>query len=356
MYNPTQKQKILNYLKKHTQAETCRVFDIRPDTLKYWQNNEYKEKTQQKQRSKYSKEDKRKYEKGNAEAQRISAQIKRAIKRVPAISYSKEEIEQELLSIQQRIGSLQGISNSNKTILTYQQHFYEKERQLFADVKIARKIIKNRAKYLFKEPKYLTDQEILRGFKISGEYYGFSHFAPEWFKWFAETTKATSILDPCGGWGHRLLGTINSGIKTYIYNDFDARTHQGCANIYTDWSEYFDSQILLHNQRAEHLDVSNMEYDSIFTCPPYFNKETYNDKTFKDFEDFSNWWRSVINNILKSSVNHIGIVIDPENNDCISEPILQQGYKLDGSFPIKVKKSHFTTGTVKDNVLIYSKL
>ena len=104
MYNPTQKQKIITYLKKHTQAETCRVFDIRPDTLKYWQNDEYKEKTQQKQRSKYTKEDKRKYEKGNTEAQRISAQIKRAIKRNKGdnrINPKKENKKSKILIIKQ---------------------------------------------------------------------------------------------------------------------------------------------------------------------------------------------------------------------------------------------------------------
>lgn len=357
MYNKTQKQKILTFLKTHTQAETCRTFGVRPDTLKYWQNAQYKDMVKQRESNKYqsAQPTKRSYTRGNAEAQRLNAQISRAIKRVPEIHCDPKDIERELKNLENKEGSLDAVACANNTILTYQQHFYEKERELFSDPKIARRLIKNRQKYLFKEPKDLTDREILRGFKISGEFYGFSHFAPQWFKWFIEKTNSKSVLDPCGGWGHRMLGTIGTNLENYIYNDFDKRTYEGCAQIYQDWKHLFKTQANFFNERAEHLEVINLKYDSIFTCPPYFNKEKYNNTEFNDYEDFKQWWQRVIFNIVKKEVLNIGIVIDAENVEAISLPIISSGFELKERVAIKPKKSHFTNGSEKDIMLIFSR-
>lgn len=355
MYRQAAKDKIISYLKNHSVVETCARFNVSYDTIKYWTDEKFQKTVQEKHRNKYQPvgESKRKYTKGNAEAQRLDAQIKRAISKVPRVQYSNIEIKMELKNISKKKGSLEAVVFNNKAILTYQQHFYDKERELFADPKIARKIIKNRSKYLEKEPKDVTPQEILRGFKISGEHYGYSHFAPEWFKWFIEKTETKAVLDPCGGWGHRLLGTISTGIERYIYNDFDPRTFNGCVNLHRDWKDYFQHEVCFYNERAECLNVSDLKYDSIFTCPPYFDKETYNNKTFKNVEDFKNWWKNVINNVTKRSVTNIGIVIDKENSKFISQPIIKKGFQLVEELPIKSKKSHFTTDNTKDYMLLF---
>lgn len=357
MYNKLQKQRILTFRKTHTQVETCRVFGVRPDTLKYWQNDEYKENVKQREAAKYlsTSSTKRTYTRGNAEAQRIDAQISRAIKKVPKVLCTNTDIEKELKSLENKHGSLDAVSNNNDTILHYQQHFYEKERELFSDSRIARRLIKNRQKYLFKEPKDLTDREILRGFKISGEFYGFSHFAPQWFKWFIKRTNCRAVLDPCGGWGHRMTGTIGTTLETYIYNDFDKRTYEGCKLIHEDWSHVFKTQMQFLNQRSEKLSVECLTYDSIFTCPPYFDKETYNNTKFKDYDDFKQWWQSVIFNITKDGVENIGIIIDSENIEAISLPIIDKGFRLIERAPIKPKKSHFTSGSEKDIMLLFEK-
>jgi hypothetical protein len=356
-YTLSQKQNILLFLKTHTQAETCRTFNIRPDTLKYWQDPLYKQKVQERECSKYSSNNtKRRYTKGNAEKQRISAQITRASKRIPKVVCNSYSIKKEFDRLYLKEGALDSVSMSSDIILTYQQHFYDEERRQFSDTKIAKKLIKNRAKYLFKEPKDITDRELLRGFKISGLHHGYSHFSPQWFKWFIENHSGKSILDPCGGWGHRMLGTIGTKLEQYIYNDFDVRTYSGCKNILNDWSSRFKTKISLFNCRAELLDVSNLEYDTIFTCPPYFNKEMYNNKSFINYEDFRIWWENCINNILKISVNTVGIVIDPINKETISSPIQQSGLELTEQHTIKTNKSHFASSEPKETLLIFKRL
>ena len=354
-YTLSQKQNILSFLKTHSQAETCRTFDIRPDTLKYWQDPLYKQKVQERECLKYSNKLKRSYVKGNTERQRISAQVARASKKVPKVICTPYAIKKEFDRLYLKEGALDSVSMSSDIILTYQQHFYEEERKQFEDLIIAKKLIKNRAKYLFKEPKDITDRELLRGFKISGQHHGYSHFSPQWFKWFIENYSGKSILDPCGGWGHRMLGTIGTKLEQYIYNDFDTRTYKGCKDILSDWTTYFSSSVSLFNQRAELLDVSCLEYDTIFTCPPYFNKETYNYTSFTNYEDFRTWWANCINNILKESVDVVGIAIDPINKEAISSPIEQKGLKLIKESAIRTKKSHFASSGPKETLLIFKR-
>jgi hypothetical protein len=354
-YTSSQKQSILSFLKTHSQAETCRTFNIRPDTLKYWQDPLYKQKVQERECSKYSKESKRSYVRGNTERQRISAQITRASKRIPKVVCNSYSIKKEFDRLYLKEGALDSVSMSSDIILTYQQHFYDEERKQFEDIKIAKKLIKNRAKYLFKEPKDITDRELLRGFKISGQHHGYSHFSPQWFKWFIENHSGKSILDPCGGWGHRMLGTVGTKLEQYIYNDFDPRTYKGCKDIINDWATYFSSSISLFNQRAELLDVSTLKYDTIFTCPPYFNKEIYNDTSFTNYEDFRTWWTDCIYNILKESVNVVGIVIDPINKETISSPIEQKGLKLVDELAIRTNKSHFASSEPKETLLLFKR-
>ena len=50
----------------------------------------------------------------------------------------------------------------------------------------------------------------------------------------------------------------------------------------------------------------------------------------------------------------IGIVIDQENIEIVKEPILKNKFILKEIVDIKSKQSHFTTGTTKDFMLLFS--
>ncbi|MBW2986724.1 very short patch repair endonuclease, partial [Candidatus Woesearchaeota archaeon] len=134
---------------------------------------------------------------------------------------SQDRLNSEMNNIFLKPGCFDGIPQQNRIVLMYQPHFYEREKELWKDEKIRKKLIENRCKYLNKSENELTNNELLRGFKISGIVYGYSQFSPLWIKAFIEKYNVTSIYDPCAGWGHRLLGA--SKIK-YIANDIDERT------------------------------------------------------------------------------------------------------------------------------------
>jgi hypothetical protein len=256
-------------------------------------------------------------------------------------AYPKNELDKEFQIIQKRGGTLNCPACHNKIILTYQKHFYETERKMFQDPKIREFLLKNRQKYLFKDIELLTPQEVLRGFRISGLHKGFSHFSPLWFKYFIQKYNPKIVYDPCGGWGQRLLGAHL--LDQYIYNDLDSRTVEACKLINKDFLPLKkEENAIFYNQRAE-IFTPEEEYDTVFSCPPYYNKETYMDKTFKNLKDFTDWFAQVAKTSTKDfNINSVGIVMGDAYGEIIKKPFLENGYSLLEESGIFSLKDHFS--------------
>ncbi len=248
--------------------------------------------------------------------------------------YNKESIQKELKKIKNNPGNFLKLPNTNKIVLTYQPHFYEKEKELFSlNPIIRRKLIENRCNFLDKEENELTDKEILRGFKISGIYYGFSHFSPFWIKAFIEKYNIKSIYDPCGGWGHRLLGAYN--IK-YIYNDINIKTFNGVNNIIRDFN--IQNKITYNNDSS--LFTPEEDYECVFTCPPYYNTEVY-EKPFLSFKEYIYWWHKTINKSLKKPVKYFVFVIDNKLKEYLKICCIDKHMIFVEEIKLGRKKSHF---------------
>lgn len=92
---------------------------------------------------------------------------------------------------------------------------------------------------------------------------------------------AKRVLDPCTGWGGRMLGTLAAAEDTYYCGcEPDENTCNGLMNILSDecipgdvtkradiWNDPIEK--LLPNLQKEE------KYDMILTSPPYFNLELY---------------------------------------------------------------------------------
>jgi len=223
-------------------------------------------------------------------------------------TYTIAQQKREFELLEPKIGDINSKQSSNRIVLSNQPHYYEIEKNMWKDNKNGLRgyIVNNRKQHLdkYKNEYELTDKDILRGFKISGKHIGFTHFNPLWARWYVERYNIDSIYDPCGGWGHRLLGL--SKISKYIYNDFDQRTVDGCKQI--------TALLGITNTTFYCKDSSSFTpaetYDSVFTCPPYYNTETYNNKTFKSKDDYYNWWDKTVKCSLKPTVKFFSYVIN----------------------------------------------
>lgn len=198
------------------------------------------------------------------------------------------------------------VSRKNEIIKYFQQNtFFKTEKDIWKNDQLKRnRLIQNRIKYLYKEESELTVDDILTGFKKSGLYYGYSHFNPLWFKWFVQEYGVKSCYDPCGGWGHRLLGGLN--LDKYIYNDFSPSTK---ANVDRIIKHFKLRNVVTYCNDASDFMPSD-EFDAMFTCPPYFNLEKYECGGFSNRIEFDRFISSLFDVFQKKETCRLfGIVI-----------------------------------------------
>lgn len=227
-------------------------------------------------------------------------------------NFTDKELRSEYNTFFRRNGTMTISCPKNKIIRTFQfYNLYQNEIRLFRDFYIRYKLFRNRKKYLGLEYKDITPTIILNGFKISGIHYGFSMFNPGLAKWFIQTynLKNKICYDPCGGWGHRLIG-IAPYVKKYIYNDLSTHTVDSCKDI----AKFIGvSNVEFYNEDAR-LFNPNDDYDFMFTCPPYYENnhdlEEYECDGFKSEEDYEGFISSLYGKFIKKdSCKIFGLVI-----------------------------------------------
>ena len=197
------------------------------------------------------------------------------------LNISDKQLFSEFEYYQNSIGKIASPNNKNYIVKYFQQdEFFKTEKILFQNKDIRDKLINNRMKYLNKKYDQLTVEDILYGFKRSGLYYGYSHFNPLTFKWFINNYNCKICFDPCGGWGHRLLGSNN--LDLYIYNDLSTSIYNNVNNII----DFFNIRNVKTYNKDAYDFIPEENYDSMFTCPPYYNLEHYECGDFETYDDF----------------------------------------------------------------------
>lgn len=232
-------------------------------------------------------------------------------------------------------------NNKNETVLHYQwQEFYKKELELWNNKDIQFKLISNRVKYIQKGYGQISAREILRGFKISGLYVGNSFHSSLWIKGFIEDYNVQSIYDPCGGWGHRLIGSVCSKKPPlYIYNDINTSI---IKNIYKMVEELQFDNIKIYNNDAEFF-IPNEDYECVFTCPPYWNIEKYCDNGAENlsYKDFLEWWNNVIKYSVKKSTKYFVYIINNKLSEDMNKICINNNLELLEQKELGNKFNHF---------------
>jgi DNA modification methylase len=102
--------------------------------------------------------------------------------------------------------------------------------------------------------------------------------------------RGARVLDPCAGWGGRLLGwhcTQHGG----EYHGFDASAETAAAHA------RMIAELRIANARVEHAAFEDTQlepaaYDFAFTSPPYFDIERYSDDPEQScvrYKDYARW-------------------------------------------------------------------
>ena len=222
------------------------------------------------------------------------------------IEYTHEEIMREFFYFLDSPGNCTEYSNHNKIIKLFQQDiFFKTEKNLWMDDNVKNRLLTNRIKYLHKTT--FTPDEILSGFKKSGIFYGYSHFNPLLAKWFYKKYNIKSGYDPCGGWGHRLLGSMD--LDLYIYNDISKPVYDNVNNIIN----FFEIPNTITFNKDASIFTPDMDFDSIFTCPPYTSLEKY--ETTPDETSMNRLLHHIYDiYITKQTCKYLGMIIREDMN------------------------------------------
>jgi hypothetical protein len=150
-------------------------------------------------------------------------------------------------------------------------------------------------KYFF-NPKmhnsYLSQKTLKQG--LSGQY-SCSQFKPLIAKSMYDTFGAKRVLDLSMGWGDRLVGFLASKSQSYVGIDPSTKLHDPYRKIIDSVGS--DKKVTTICSPAEDFDFSSVNYDFVFTSPPYFDLERYSDEdtqSWKRYRDFDDW----LNNFL----------------------------------------------------------
>ena len=105
--------------------------------------------------------------------------------------------------------------------------------------------------------------------------------------------KHSKILDPCAGWGGRMIGA-STMCDNYEAFEPSTRTHHGLLKLAKFIQEKLrpDFSAVIHKLPFEESTLKKEYYDMACTSPPYFDTEHYSEEStnsFNRYKSFDQW-------------------------------------------------------------------
>ena len=126
-----------------------------------------------------------------------------------------------------------------------------------------------------------------------------------------EFGKKGNILDPCHGWGARLIGAMLQDVEHYTGIDASDLQSLGVKDIYETFKNHSDiKEVKLINSPFEKVKLKKEFYDFALTSPPYFDREKYigGEQSHSNYSNYDNWrdnfYAILIKNVYESLKNN----------------------------------------------------
>lgn len=116
-----------------------------------------------------------------------------------------------------------------------------------------------------------------------------------------------NVLDPCAGWGGRMLGSIAAGAESYIAFEPNTETYENLLRmirflkIEDKVTIYKDSALNMNNYNIKNVDV-------ILTSPPYFDLEVYsheNTQSINGCDTYQMWVDKFLSPLVENSLEKL---------------------------------------------------
>ena len=116
------------------------------------------------------------------------------------------------------------------------------------------------------------------------------------------------IYDYSAGFGGRMLGALSSSNNfTYIGTDPNSETYEHLNELGTYIEEVSKrkNSYILYNKGSEDLHLEKESVDFIFSCPPFFNLETYSKEetqSIQKFPKYEDWLEKYVRPTIKNCI------------------------------------------------------
>jgi 16S rRNA G966 N2-methylase RsmD len=131
-------------------------------------------------------------------------------------------------------------------------------------------------------------------------------YRPQMAKMVVTNLGATRVLDPCAGWGGRMLGSVAAGAE-YVAFEPNTETYESLLKLIKFLG--IEDKVRIIKDSALEMDKYDIgEFDLILTSPPYFDLEVYSHEdtqSIKGCDTYSMWVNNFLKPLIELSISHM---------------------------------------------------
>jgi tRNA1(Val) A37 N6-methylase TrmN6 len=127
------------------------------------------------------------------------------------------------------------------------------------------------------------------------------------------TMGSNIVLDPCCGWGGRMLGAVANGAEYYGFEP-NTQTYDGLNRL----AEFLNIEDKVHIYCDDALNMNDYDIplvDCVLTSPPYFTLEVYTDEATQSvngMETYDDWATHFLRPLISMCLDKL----KPEGKSC----------------------------------------
>lgn len=197
-----------------------------------------------------------------------------------------------------------------------------------------------------------TESEHARLYNVYRLYYGAVNlFRPVLAMEYYCMYQPKTILDFTMGWGGRMVGACALNIPKYIGIDSNTRLAEPYREMKSWLTPKTTTQMELYFRDAVTFDYSKLNYDMVFTSPPYYNTEkyqhtvVYNDKQQWDELFYFPLFYQTYKYLKKGGIYCLNISVEIYTRVCV--PLFGEAT---AQFPMKKNNRHNKQGAKTDHL------
>jgi 16S rRNA G966 N2-methylase RsmD len=132
-------------------------------------------------------------------------------------------------------------------------------------------------------------------------------FRPQMAKMIVNNLTGTRVLDPCAGWGGRMLGSLSADVEMYTAFEPNTETYNGLCKLVKFLG--VENRVTLYKDSA--LNMNNYDIqpvDIVLTSPPYFTLEVYSHEETQSITgctSYKMWVDKFLNPLVNLSISKL---------------------------------------------------